>query len=562
MAYRIANNINHECNYNSGGISEIYLLNIDYYQSCKYADDLLFDTSLVELINVSNDELIQLESTDTAVYTENNDKGIYKHSISTLIRSLRSQTTQKLLALRSNRYIVIYRTYNSNYFVFGLDSGASVSFTQTSGQTGDSMLYNLTLSSNSMYPLFEMDGLNLNLVEPEVPEQPENPEPKPEEPAEYQRGKIDTIYTEFSADPNNGGTWNTWHITATDWDTGTHEGWDTNGGEWVLNGINKQTLQTIEIGEHVFTRENFKFKYRQDHDDAYANVTQEQIDAAFATTPVSIAETYAESRTVNGAYTVCDGAVYDAVNYSKFYNNKNELKQVSPFKIPTVADWAQLFSMAPDTSYEGLLQFLAVKPATADADGNIIEFGGDEELPYAYDHIWDNNSDVWDVSGLHLVPSGRRYNVGNTNAGDFYAYRKSVGLRAANEDGTQTSLLVGLYHGAGSNKEGVALHTQDYGSTYHLASVRLCRRKTPEELGYQLYADTLNDCIIVTRWDDDAPTVEDVLLSPLPIGRLRGVAVANMNADKTAVTKPLSQLQALVEQTNTGNGRWDNFDNY
>lgn len=383
---------------------------------------------------------------------------------------------------------------------------------------------------------------------------------KAKENLDYVKGKIDSIYHEFSADPNGTGTWYTWLTTPHNYDTKDHT---DETGEWFFNGINKQTLQTIEIGEHIFTRQNFMFKYRSDKDDGYANVTQAQIDAAFAPTPVKIAETYDQSRYINGAYTVCDGVVYDAVNTGTFYNNSTDRDEIEPFKIPTVGDWVQIMSMADDTSYQGILQFMGVKPAKVDESGAIIENGGDEELPYPYDHIWENNTDKWDASGLHLTPSARRYNAGNEyGAGNFYAYRKSVGLRAANEDGTLSPFLVALNINAGKNGEAVALHTQDYGSTYHLASVRLCRRKTSQELGYQLYADSVNDKVIVTKWNDAAPIVNKIVLEPIPIGRLRGVCVRHLNKSKTLVLASLSSLQSKVDLTNTGGGRWYGFDNY
>lgn len=54
----------------------------------------------------------------------------------------------------------MFKTYENKYFCFGSDGGATVSFSQISGEIGGSSGYNLTINKSSVYPLFQINFNN------------------------------------------------------------------------------------------------------------------------------------------------------------------------------------------------------------------------------------------------------------------------------------------------------------------------------------------------------------------------------------------------------------------
>jgi len=143
--------------YDSGGIKDIYLLDIRDFISYQFKDDKLYNECLVESIKIGVPDYIELDVINESNYTETNDSGIYTQELTTFIRSLDYAKTFSLLQASSNKYLIIFRTSQGKTFSFGSDGGVSIRFSQSSGQLGESSGYQITISKNSIYPLFEID---------------------------------------------------------------------------------------------------------------------------------------------------------------------------------------------------------------------------------------------------------------------------------------------------------------------------------------------------------------------------------------------------------------------
>lgn len=157
MACKIIQNINHSCEYNPGGIKDIYLLDIRNFISYAFKDDKLFDQCFVEAIKIAVPGYIHLDTVEESNFNETKSDGIYTQQLSTFVRTLSHAKTSELLSADSCKYLVIYRDFNGRTFTFGSDDGASLTFTQQSGQSGEAAGYTITIDKKSIYPLFEID---------------------------------------------------------------------------------------------------------------------------------------------------------------------------------------------------------------------------------------------------------------------------------------------------------------------------------------------------------------------------------------------------------------------
>lgn len=160
MSKSIITGINQNWGYNTGGISNIFLLDAHSFVSYRFKDDKLFDECFVESIRISDYNYIEVETIESSKFQESFDNGIYKQQLTTFVRALSSSKTANLLAANRNKYVILFKTYENKYFTFGSDGGASVSFSQISGEIGGSSGYNLAIDKNSVYPLFQIDFHN------------------------------------------------------------------------------------------------------------------------------------------------------------------------------------------------------------------------------------------------------------------------------------------------------------------------------------------------------------------------------------------------------------------
>lgn len=159
MSCKLIQNIKHTCGYNSGGISEIYLLDIGDFIAYYFKDDSLYNSCFVDRILKDDDiPYTVLSEVSESNFTETNDSGLYKQQLTTFVGTLQSVKTSQLLLAATNRYLVAFRNMQGNVYAFGSDGGATLTFTQASGQVGETAGYAITLAKDSIYPLFEVDA--------------------------------------------------------------------------------------------------------------------------------------------------------------------------------------------------------------------------------------------------------------------------------------------------------------------------------------------------------------------------------------------------------------------
>lgn len=163
MACRLIQNIRHTCDYNPGGITELYLLPVEDFITYYFRHDSTYESCDIDRVFVAKDkEYIRLDVFSGSNYTESHDNGLYKQQLTTFIRTLEHTKTSDALLANKSRYVVFFRTAQGKVYSFGSDGGAAFSFTQVTGQAGESSGYNITLDKNSVYPLFEVDAHKFN----------------------------------------------------------------------------------------------------------------------------------------------------------------------------------------------------------------------------------------------------------------------------------------------------------------------------------------------------------------------------------------------------------------
>lgn len=160
MNKNIITGIEKHTGYNTGGISNIFLLDIRSFIAYRFTDDMLFDECFVESVRISDYNYMEVETIESSKFQESMDNGIYKQQLTTFVRKLGADKTSNLLKTNTTKYLVMFKTYENKYFCFGSDGGATVSFSQISGEIGGSSGYNLTINKSSVYPLFQINFNN------------------------------------------------------------------------------------------------------------------------------------------------------------------------------------------------------------------------------------------------------------------------------------------------------------------------------------------------------------------------------------------------------------------
>lgn len=160
MNKNIITGIEKHTGYNTGGISNIFLLDIRSFIAYRFTDDMLFDECFVESVRISDYNYMEVETIESSKFQESMDNVIYKQQLTTFVRKLEAAKTSNLLKTNTTKYLVMFKTYENKYFCFGSDGGATVSFSQISGEIGGSSGYNLTINKSSVYPLFQINFNN------------------------------------------------------------------------------------------------------------------------------------------------------------------------------------------------------------------------------------------------------------------------------------------------------------------------------------------------------------------------------------------------------------------
>lgn len=163
MTCRLLQNIKHTCDYNPGGITNLYLLDIRDFGTYQFADQGLFDKCYVNQI-ISDTSFLEIGAVNESTFTETQENGIYKQELATFVHTLKGEKLSNLLLAAVNKYLVAFRTSQGLMYSFGSDGGASLSFSQITGQTGEASGYQISIRKNSVYPLFEIDASRFNTI--------------------------------------------------------------------------------------------------------------------------------------------------------------------------------------------------------------------------------------------------------------------------------------------------------------------------------------------------------------------------------------------------------------
>lgn len=159
MNCKLTKNIKASCAYNPGGISEIHLLDIRDFIAYRFTEDHLYERPFADAIFRDKDsEFISIESVQESSFSETKKDDTYEQQLTTFVHTLEAKKLERLLLAAVNRYIVVFKTMQGTWFTFGSAAGASLEFGQISGQVGETNGYSLTLSADSIYPLFEAAG--------------------------------------------------------------------------------------------------------------------------------------------------------------------------------------------------------------------------------------------------------------------------------------------------------------------------------------------------------------------------------------------------------------------
>lgn len=164
MTYKLLQNIDHGGEYNGGGITNVYLLDIRDFESYRFAEDSLYFNCFVERINTL-ESFYEIGTVNESTFSETQENGIYKQQLTTFVHTIEGEKSSDLLIAASNKHLVAFRNSQGHMYCFGSDGGVSLQYTQISGGMGETAGYQVTLSKNSIYPLFQIDADKFNTVQ-------------------------------------------------------------------------------------------------------------------------------------------------------------------------------------------------------------------------------------------------------------------------------------------------------------------------------------------------------------------------------------------------------------
>ncbi|GAB6007486.1 hypothetical protein FACS1894179_04850 [Bacteroidia bacterium] len=164
MGCKLIQNIKHSCEYNAGGITEIYLLDIDDFVAYQFEGDALYDGCMVDTIKTQNVDYLRMDTVIESNFTETQDSGIFKQTLSTFVGTPEASKTSNLLLSAGRKYLVVFKTSQGMFYSFGSDGGATIAFSQQTGQQGEASGYSIAITKNSIYPLFEVNARKFNKI--------------------------------------------------------------------------------------------------------------------------------------------------------------------------------------------------------------------------------------------------------------------------------------------------------------------------------------------------------------------------------------------------------------
>ena len=144
------------CKYSISGIHSLWVLNIDDFQIYEFMDDKLYSEIYINNIYTKG-RWYELQTIDESKFTEKFVNGGYTQEVTTYISKFDSEIQAEILKTNKRKFLVLFRTNEGRYFVFGSDGGVSIAYTAETGTKGSSIGYSITLSKNSQFPLFEVN---------------------------------------------------------------------------------------------------------------------------------------------------------------------------------------------------------------------------------------------------------------------------------------------------------------------------------------------------------------------------------------------------------------------
>jgi hypothetical protein len=151
MSCRIGH-IKPPCAYAVEGVERIWLLDFDDFAGYRFYEDGLYGVGYVE-------EILQLgpfrEIDAPELVAKYSSTGAYVHRVETFVGALKGSTLSELNLARKRPQVVLFKTLSQQYFTFGYEAGASIAHTN---QTNDGFGSSVTITANSIYPLFEYLG--------------------------------------------------------------------------------------------------------------------------------------------------------------------------------------------------------------------------------------------------------------------------------------------------------------------------------------------------------------------------------------------------------------------
>lgn len=517
MSCRLIQNITHSCEYNAGGITNIYLLDIRDFVSYTFSQDGLYDSCFVDKINTTT-SFLEIGTVNESSFSETNENGVHKQELTTFIHTLSSDKLANILLAASNKHLVALRTSQGKMYCFGSDGGASFAFSQVTGQMGEVTGYSINISKNSVFPLFEINVDRFNTIPVLATEDSRivSTEDKNNAilifsndamksgndilPDQYQKGKTDTVFISIPTHSVNGSG-----LLGYDYDNMVLQ-----EGRPI-----ERTYKTIVVGEYEWTQENLIVEFANTL--SWANLTQNQIETITGRNDI---QPY-QFRNVFGVllgwhsqtsvyYTISK----DPLDNSgvSFFRNRGVLTNefMTDWRLPDAASILQILGQAPREN------------------GNVFEDFND--------FIYTNQNNFglgWNllnrrnISGLSFTPLGIRNNASNSK---LEGVGETVGLQSPwlqHQHRIQNTSI-------GSQPKGIHTNLQ---SSY-MTQVRYCRRLSDQELGYKLYVDDTEDKILML----DPETV--VGLDELQPGLERGIALRYANRQHKQILKSWSEIKA------------------
>lgn len=156
MDCKLNKNLTGECKYSISGIHSLWVLNIDDFQVYEFRDDKLYSEIYIDNIYIKG-KWYELQTIDESKFTEKFANGGYTQELTTYISKFDSEIQAEILKTNKRKFLVLFRTNEGRYFVFGSDGGVPLTYTAETGTKGSSIGYSVTLSKNSQFPLFEVN---------------------------------------------------------------------------------------------------------------------------------------------------------------------------------------------------------------------------------------------------------------------------------------------------------------------------------------------------------------------------------------------------------------------